>query len=221
MLSGFAGDRVYSWDDIMMVRALLDHRELEVLYAAFDDEVNEDNPLHRWFDLTRGHRRPRGKEAAELDQGLIKNQGFEAGLEGWTTYGPPPQFGFDTDVKRAGHQALRVIAPQPSDTGCYQDVTLKPRHLYRCSGWVRTRGLNPRGARCWGTFSICHAGGNNRIAKGDNTGGNTDWTPVSIQFQAPDRGAIRIYAHLAGWGPATGTVWFDDLRLAEVNQPAR
>jgi rhomboid protease GluP len=206
-----------------VVRALLDNHELEVLYAALDDEVNEGNPLYRWFELRRGGRRTADKEAEEPDLGLIKNRGFEAGLEGWTTYpvGPPARFEFDSDVAREGRQALRVTAPQPTDTGCYQDVMLKPARWYCLKGWVRTRGLNALGARCWGTFSVCHAGGNNLVAKADNYGGDTEWTQVSIPFRSPDGGAIRIYVHFAGWGRATGTAWFDDLRLAEVDQPTR
>jgi rhomboid protease GluP len=205
---------------LSMVRGLLDHHELEVLYAALDAEANEDNPLHRWFEIRNGSRRPGGKEADKADGGLLKNPGFEAGLEGWTTYGPPSQFEFDTDIVHEGRQALRVTAPQPSDTGCYQDLMLKPGHWYRYSGWVRTRGLNPLGARLWGTLSICRAGPNELIVQADSHAGDTEWTQMFIQFQAPREGQTRIYAHLVGWGRATGTAWFDDLNLVEVNEPA-
>jgi hypothetical protein len=46
----------------LMARALLDDRELDLLFAALDDELNEDNPLYRWIELTRTGRRPFGKE---------------------------------------------------------------------------------------------------------------------------------------------------------------
>jgi membrane associated rhomboid family serine protease len=205
----------------LMVRALMDDHELDLLFAALDDEVNEDNPLYRWFESRRTGQRPVGKEVGEPDLGLIKNRGFEAGLEGWTTYpgDPPSRFEFDTDVAREGLQALRVTASRPTDTGCYQDVMLKPGQWYRFSGWVRTRGLVPHGARLWGTFSICRGGGNDLIAGADSHGGDTEWTQVSIRFRAPGGGLTRIFVHFVGWGRATGTAWFDDLKLVEVSQP--
>jgi hypothetical protein len=48
-------------DGVLTVRALMDHHELEVLFAVLDDEVNENNPLYRWFELRRGGKRPAGK----------------------------------------------------------------------------------------------------------------------------------------------------------------
>jgi rhomboid protease GluP len=208
---------------LLMVRALMDHHELEMLGAALDDEVNEDNPLYRWFELKRTGRRLDEKETEESDAGLIKNRGFENGLEGWTTYiiGPASQFDFDPEVKREGQQALRVTASVPTDTGCFQDIMLKPGQWYRFSGWVRTRGLHAPGARCWGTFSICRGGGNELIAVSPSHEGNTEWTQEFIRFQAPDGGLTRICVHLVGWGRATGTAWFDNLKLVEMNEPAR
>jgi rhomboid protease GluP len=45
------------------VRALLDNHELDMLASALDHEVNEDNPLYRWFERTRtGRRQDRGLE---------------------------------------------------------------------------------------------------------------------------------------------------------------
>ncbi|HKB38343.1 MAG TPA: carbohydrate binding domain-containing protein, partial [Gemmataceae bacterium] len=208
---------------VLIVRALMDDHELNALFTALDDEVNEDNPLHRWFELRWGGRREVEKEPVKPDGGLLKNPGFEAGLEGWTTYiiGPPPRFEFDPHVVREGRQALRVTAAQPTDTGCYQEVMLKPGQWYRFSGWVRTRGLTPFGARLWGTFAICHAGSGVLIATGESHTGDTEWNEIIIQFQEPPDGATRICPALVGWGRARGTVWFDDLKLVEVSQPPR
>jgi S1-C subfamily serine protease len=154
------------------------------------------------------------------DQGLLKNPGFEAGLEGWSTaiIGARSRIEFDTDMAREGWQALRVTAADPSDTAIGQDVTLKPGQWYRFSGWVRTRGLDPRGSPVFGTFRIFHAGGG-VIAGGTNHGGNTEWTEVQITFQAPAGGLTRIAAFFVGFGQGTGTAWFDDLKLAEVSPP--
>jgi rhomboid protease GluP len=212
-------------DHVFMLRTLMDTHELEMLFAALDAEVNEDNPLYRWFEVTRGRRRPVEKEAEEPDNGLIKNRGFENGLEGWKTFtfGLPARFEFDTDVVHEGRQSLRVTASQPTDTGCTQEVMLKPGKWYRFSGWVRTRGLVPHGARVYGTFQIHARRMNDFIAvEKTNHGENTEWTKVSLTFKTrDDDGLIRICVYFAGFGPGTGTAWFDDLKLVEVDPPAR
>jgi rhomboid protease GluP len=38
-------------------RALLDNHELDMLFSGLDHRVNEDNPLYRWFELSRGRRK--------------------------------------------------------------------------------------------------------------------------------------------------------------------
>jgi rhomboid protease GluP len=220
------------------VRALLDNHELDMLASALDDEVNEDNPLYRWFERARtGQGRDR-QEAVEPDGGFLKNRGFEAGLEGWTA----PilksgseltldrlglRFEFDTEVVREGRKALRVTTPlvnwrgvPPIDVTCCQEVMLKPGQWYRFSGWVRTRGLNPpRGSSVYGTFHIHARAANDFIARGPNHGGDTGWTRVSLTFQARGDGLTRIVLYAVSLGQGTGTVWFDDLSLVEVSQP--
>jgi hypothetical protein len=149
----------------------------------------------------------------------IKNPGFEAGLEGWTPWqhGAGSRFDFDTDLSREGWQALRVTASAPSDSGCSQELMLKPGCWYRFSGWVRTRGVEPRGAAAYGTFHIRARDNVHVIAKGVNHGGDTEWTEVPITFQAPGDGCARIVVCFASFGPGTGTAWFDDLRLVELS----
>jgi hypothetical protein len=150
---------------------------------------------------------------------LLKNPGFEGELEGWSTdvYGARPRIEFDTDVVREGWQALRVSATEPSDTAFGQEVKLKPGQSYRLSGWVRTRGLDPHGSRVYGTFQVQQRGGG-IIANGTNHGGDTEWTEVSIPFQAPADGLARICVFFVGYGKGTGTAWFDDLKLVEVTK---
>jgi rhomboid protease GluP len=210
-------------DHFLIARTLLDEHELGLLYAGLDDEVNEDNPLYRWFELRRTGRHRGGKGAEGTDLELIENPGFEAGLEGWTKFtfaGAPARFEFDTDVTHEGRQALRVSVSQPSDSGCYQEIMLKPGKWYRFSGWVRTRGLDPHRAAVCGTFHIHARGVNDFIARGTNHGGDTEWTEVSLTFKTrPNDGLIRIVVYFVGFGRGTGTAWFDDLMLVELGQP--
>ncbi len=159
------------------------------------------------------------RERRDKDKAGLQNSGFEKGVDGWSVhvYGAQPQIESDTQIARAGKQSLRVSASEPSDTALGQEVTLKPGQCYRFSGWVRTRRLDALGSPVFGTFQIQHPGGQGTIASGTNHGGDTDWTEVVIYFQAPHDGRTRIAVFFVGFGKGTGTAWFDDLKLAEVD----
>ncbi len=153
--------------------------------------------------------------------GPLKNPGFENGLEGWETnaFGARPAIGFDPSVRREGRKSLRVSTTEFSDTAFGQEVMLKPGQSYRLVGWVRTRGLQPHGSPVYGTFQIQHTKGHEPylIASGTNHGGDTEWCEVAITFNAPATGRTRICVFFVGFGKGTGTAWFDDLKLVELN----
>ncbi|HEV3022064.1 MAG TPA: alpha-L-arabinofuranosidase C-terminal domain-containing protein, partial [Pirellulales bacterium] len=80
-----------------------------------------------------------------------------------------------------------------------------------------TRRLDPTGAPVFGTFQVQMPGGQGIIAGGANHDGDTDWTEVPICFQAPPDGRTRVSVFFVGFGKGTGTAWFDDLKLEEVD----
>jgi alpha-L-arabinofuranosidase len=149
----------------------------------------------------------------------LRNSGFEDNLAGWEvrTYGAPCQVEIDAQVSREGKHSLRVSAAEPSDTAFCQELLLKPCRWYRFTGWVRTRDLDPHGASVCGTFQIQRPEGRGIIASGVNHRADTDWTEVPILFEAPLDGRTRIVAFFTGFGKGTGTAWFDDLRIEEVD----
>ncbi len=166
--------------------------------------------------------------ASGAEAALLRNAGFESALvqEGWekTVYGAASQIELDTQIARQGKQSLRVTATEPSDAALGQETTLRPAQWYRLSGWVKTRALEPRGASVFGTLQVQQSRGRGVIAAGPNHAADTDWTEVPVYFQAPPDGRVRICLFLAGFGKGTGTVWFDDLRLLEIDpadSPAR
>jgi alpha-N-arabinofuranosidase len=149
----------------------------------------------------------------------LKNPGFEAGSDDWelTVYGAKPVVAKDSEIFHQGKCSLRVAAAELSDTALAQEVRLTPGQLYRLSGWVRTRGLDPHGAPVHGTLQVQNPAGRSVIAGGTNHGGDTDWTEVVIYFEAPAGGLTRICLFFVGFGKGTGTVWFDDLKLETVD----
>jgi len=161
-------------------------------------------------------------ETARAGGGVLKNAGFESNLDGWSVhvYGAPAQVDRDSKVVHGGRYSLRVSASEPSDAALGQEVRLKPGQWYRLSGWVRTRGVDPQGAPAFGTFQVQQPAGRGLIAAGVNHGGDTEWTEVPIFFQAPTGGRTRVAIFFVGFGKGTGTAWFDDLRLEEVD-PAK
>ncbi len=149
----------------------------------------------------------------------LKNPGFEAGTDDWSVhvYGAKPAIEPDAQTAHEGKQSLRVSSAEPSDAALGQELMLAPGKLYRLHGWVRTRGLDPHGAPVYGTFQIQKPGGSGVIASGTNHGGDTDWTEVVIDFEAPAGGRTRIAPFFVGFGKGTGTAWFDDLKIEEVD----
>ncbi len=149
----------------------------------------------------------------------VANAGFESRTEGWSVhvYGAQPQIEADSRIVHEGKQSLRISATEPSDTALGQELKLRAGHWYRFRGWVRTQGLVSQTASVCGTFQIQMPGGTGIIASGPNHQGDTDWTEVALDFEAPPGGQTRIAVFLTGFGKGTGTAWFDDLKLEEVD----
>jgi alpha-N-arabinofuranosidase len=153
------------------------------------------------------------------DRATLKNAGFEAGGDGWTltTYGARAAVEKDAEVVHDGKPSLRVSAAEPSDTALSQEVRLESGRLYRLSARVRTRNLDPHGAPVYGTMQVQHPGGHGTIAAGNNHGGDSDWKEVAVYFEAPPGGLTRVCLFFVGFGKGTGTAWFADVRLEEVD----
>lgn len=151
----------------------------------------------------------------------LRNAGFEADSvhDGWevVTYGSPAEVAADEGVKHEGRRSLRVTAGDPSDTALGQEIDLAPGRWYRFRGWVKTKGLEPLGAKVTGTYQVQYAGGRAVLAAGPSQRGDTEWTEVALTFLAPADGGIRIAPFLAGFGKGKGTAWFDDLSIEPID----
>ena len=153
----------------------------------------------------------------------LANGGFEELplLSGWSShvYGAQPAIAADTEVRHGGTRSLRVSADAPSDTAFGQEIMLRPAGWYLLQGWVRTRGLSAGSARTAGTLEVQMPGGQSVLAAGQPHTGDTDWTRISVPFRAPADGRTRIAIFFVGYGRGTGTAWFDDITLEEM-EPA-
>lgn len=149
----------------------------------------------------------------------LLNSGFEAGTNDWSihVYGAKSVVEIDSTVMYGGQQSLRVSSTEPSDTALGQEVEVHAGRWHRFRGWVKTRALDPKGSPVYGTYQIQLAGGTRTIASGANHRGDTDWTEVAIDFEAPSNGKVRVAPFFVGFGKGTGTVWFDDLSIEELD----
>ncbi len=112
---------------------------------------------------------------------------------------------------RNGSKCLRIHSTKRSDCGAAVTVTLEPGARYRLSGWIRTADIVPvlRGP---GALLNVHGGAG--ITGGVR--GTSDWTEVSVEFDASERGDAVIHCLFGGYGGATGTAWYDDIALVKV-----
>jgi alpha-N-arabinofuranosidase len=145
------------------------------------------------------------------------NLGFEASppASGWelNVYGAQPRIERDTQTVHEGRSAIRISSESPSDTALGQEVRLTPGRAYALRGWVRTRGLDARGAPVYGAIQVQLPGGRGVLASGSNHGGDTDWTSTSATFVAPSDGRVRLCVFFVGFGKGVGSAWFDGLEL--------
>jgi hypothetical protein len=150
----------------------------------------------------------------------LPNTGFEddSPTSEWerNVYGAPPMIESDAAIFHEGRRSLRIQALQPSDTALGWEITLQPSRWYRSHDWVRTRGLDPHGSATSATLQVQLPLGRGVIASGASHAGDTDWAAVQVHFQAPPDGRVRLCLFFVGFGRGTGTVWFDDLELDEV-----
>lgn len=156
----------------------------------------------------------------------LQNGSFESRevLCGWRTVamnvGQQPVLALDRNVHTDGRQSLRVSANDPADVAVVQDLHLPPRSLWRASCMVKTKNLESPGDVVSGTMHI-RSTDNQPIVEGPSILGTSSWREVRLTFQVPPSGDALLVLFFAGFGKGTGIVWFDDVRLEEVQSVAR
>jgi hypothetical protein len=148
----------------------------------------------------------------------LPNPSFEAAEEdrpaGWRSqlWGGQAHFGHDT-IGRTGDRSARIASEQGADASWTVTVPVEPHGRYRLTGWIRTENVRTDGGR--GALLNVHglAAAVTPALTGDN-----DWKPVEVEFDVVDQDAVQVNALFGGWGNATGTAWFDDVRLEMISQ---
>ena len=153
----------------------------------------------------------------------VPNGGFETlagtGAEGWTLAGPSGATLTATEEVRAeGLRSLRVDNPagggETSVLG--QPITLQVGQLYRLSAWIKARNVQADPlARYPTALGACVSMKSFPFTNASPTVAGDGVERVSVLFFAT-MAQDRVQLHLGRNGKATGSAWFDDVRLEKV-----
>ncbi len=154
-----------------------------------------------------------------LPENLLRNPGFEEGLDRWFVESGKPQI--DRHTAAGGRQSLRLDGfPQCAYTVVQVRVKIDPRRAYRLSFQVKT-DLRA-GLSCARVIGLTAAGaaisyyGQDHATEFCYGRGKEDWHEVSVvlrKFEA-ETDALNVYLELHD---AVGTVWLDQVKLAPLS----
>ncbi|HTI72225.1 MAG TPA: PVC-type heme-binding CxxCH protein [Candidatus Limnocylindria bacterium] len=156
-------------------------------------------------------------DAAPVPTNLLPNPSFETQADGkpagWRTVTHSGRGTFAVgDTGHTGSRSVQISSENGADVSWTAMVSVKPRTDYKFTGWIKTQGVAKRGGAHGAMFNIHELqdpirGGTKAIT------GDTDWTQVQLNFNSGEMTSVTINCLFGGWGPATGTAWFDDVEL--------
>jgi putative membrane-bound dehydrogenase-like protein len=155
-----------------------------------------------------------GEEAPNL----LANPSFEASetFQDWATntWNGDGEYAISTATAHSGERSVRISSENGLDGSVWQqDVSVEPNTTYVYSAWIKTEDLEPGDS--YGAVinpqAIGQPGASDPVPSG-----TSDWTRVETRFDSGTNETLTFNLTLGGWGQASGTVWFDDVRLAEA-----
>lgn len=156
---------------------------------------------------------------------LVANPDFELGTDQAVEYWQPGaiintpdhvQFKRE-DTGRSGKHSIKITNSQMNDSWIIQNVMVASDRTYRVSGWIKTENLQTLQGSVGAT--VCLAGG---IIRSTSVKGTQPWTQVEFYVKtAKDRTVLPIACSVGlANSNVTGSAWFDDIEVQEVNRGA-
>ena len=145
---------------------------------------------------------------------VVPNPSFEEGGEERPARWQPARWNGEGmfELVSPGHTGARcasIYSESGADASWATTVPVEILARYRLSGWIRTENVaTTEGGR--GALLNIH---NLQPTQTAALTGTTDWTRVEVEFETGFTDSIQINCLFGGWGLATGTAYFDDLRL--------
>ncbi len=158
--------------------------------------------------------------AENKGENLLLNGGFEAADSAqkplhWTAehWIDSSEYKSQNQKTHSGKMALEIKSGAENDIRLVQVAKVKPNTFYKLSGWIATEKviLDKTGANLCVVDDFHHT---------ISLNGTSDWLPVELNFLThSNQTEVKIGARLGMWGnTVTGTVWFDDLSLVELDK---
>ncbi len=154
---------------------------------------------------------------------LLANSSFEDGIyapenapDYWSrgTSWPLNTLAWVDDQAYSGDKSIQIIGDDLHDNYWQQTVTVQPYTHYELSGWIKTENVVHGGEPEIAGANLSIYG---RWSRTPALLGTNDWTHVSMVFNSGDDTEVVVAARLGYWaGRATGTAWFDGLKLEET-----
>jgi azurin len=151
---------------------------------------------------------------------LLANPGFEeldgANPKGWkpSTYGGKASFTLDSKVSHSGKNSLRIDSSEGADVGWYIELPIEANSAYVLTGWIKTEKIETLG-KGHGVMLELQKLGDKQPATAPLKG-TADWTQVTLPFSSGAQKSLGINLLYGGWGFATGTAWWDDVKLIKI-----
>lgn len=161
-----------------------------------------------------------------LASSVLPDSGFEQ-----TTEPPVGDTVLDGQWRRDGEQATIVTTNPKTGNACaqilvppgargehrlYLDVAPEMGASYRVSGWIRTQDVAGGGFAYLALYEYAADGTLGKWQDFAIVRGTTDWQQFTYDF-TPGTSTTRLHIKM-GLYQATGTAWFDDVRLSRVDK---
>jgi len=134
--------------------------------------------------------------------------------QGWKKNIWSPQADLVLDsVAHSGRKSARISSAEGGDVSWSIVAPVRPYSKYKLSGWIKAQDVKTAGDAKGALFNL-H---NLPPLQTKALTGTQDWTRVELVFDTDGNDAVQINCLFGGWGKATGTAWFDDVRLEVVS----
>ncbi|TRZ43510.1 alpha-L-arabinofuranosidase C-terminal domain-containing protein [Robertkochia solimangrovi] len=139
---------------------------------------------------------------------------IDARSSGWETeYWSNQEHYADSASARSDSRTLSISSDTLAFDKWYKKINATPYSRYRVTGFIRTEGVTGVNEKTGAAISINGVKSEPQVYKG-----NTDWTPVTIEFETGGEDSFIIECLLGVTGPAKGSVWFEDIKLEQLAQ---
>jgi alpha-N-arabinofuranosidase len=151
---------------------------------------------------------------------IVPNASFETCSDdqpqGWRRqkWGGTGEFGY-AESGRTGTRSVMISSREGADVGWTISVPVEPFATYRLSGWIKTQDVQPTEERP-GRGALLNLHNLQSVAT-PAVSGTKDWTRVEVVFDSNSEDMVQVNCLFGGWGWATGTAWYDDVKLELIS----